>query len=149
MRAPMLFFQNSYDITSSFCYNFSKRQVNIYIYKNKWYYYRYNKHIPIELSAEGGFHMSKSCQKCGAILSDEAQFCNRCGQKAKDWITCKCCGAHVPNGIKFCTQCGAPVSDGNQQDFGANDLGAVFKIVHHRFGRIRRADGLLERLSLA
>lgn len=68
--------------------------------------------------------MSKLCGNCGTILSDEAQFCNRCGQKVEDWITCKCCGAHVPAGTKFCTQCGVPVSDGNQQDFGANDLGS-------------------------
>ena len=72
---------------------------------------------------EGGFRMSKSCRNCGAILPDEAQFCNQCGQKAEGWITCKCCGAHVPAGTKFCTQCGVPVSDGNKQDFGANDLG--------------------------
>ena len=71
--------------------------------------------------------MSKSCQKCGAILPDEAQFCDQCGQKMEDWITCKYCGAHVPAGTKFCTQCGAPVSDGNQQDFGANDLGGSFQ----------------------
>lgn len=44
--------------------------------------------------------MSKSCRTCGAILSDEAQFCNRCG---------------------------APVSDGNQQDFGTSDLGGGFQ----------------------
>lgn len=74
---------------------------------------------------EGGFRMSKSCQKCGAILPDEAQFCDQCGQKMEDWITCKYCGAHVPAGTKFCTQCGTPMSDGNQQDF--NDLGGGFQ----------------------
>lgn len=71
--------------------------------------------------------MSKSCQNCKAILQDDTQFCNQCGQKIHEWSICKCCGECVPCDTKFCIRCGAPISDEQQQDFQANDSGDRFQ----------------------
>lgn len=50
---------------------------------------------------------SISCPQCGAKLSADSKFCNKCGAKIKS--TCPGCGAAVTPGSKFCSQCGQPL----------------------------------------
>lgn len=44
------------------------------------------------------------CPNCGAGLSSDSKFCNKCG--AKVISVCPGCGASVTPGSKFCSQCG-------------------------------------------
>lgn len=50
---------------------------------------------------------SISCPQCGARLSADSKFCNKCGAKIKS--TCPGCGAAITPGSKFCSQCGQPL----------------------------------------
>ena len=44
------------------------------------------------------------CPSCGAGLSADSKFCNKCGAKIAS--VCPGCGAPVTPGSKFCSQCG-------------------------------------------
>ena len=50
---------------------------------------------------------SISCPQCGARLSADSKFCNKCGAKMQ--TSCPGCGAAVTPGSKFCSQCGQPL----------------------------------------
>lgn len=47
---------------------------------------------------------STVCPSCGAGLSADSKFCNKCG--AKVISVCPGCGAPLTPGSKFCSQCG-------------------------------------------
>ncbi len=47
---------------------------------------------------------STVCPSCGAVLSFDSKFCNKCG--AKVISVCPGCGAPLTPGSKFCSQCG-------------------------------------------
>ena len=46
----------------------------------------------------------KICDKCGAEMPKNANFCGKCGNKLS--VVCPGCGAHNPPNSKFCTECG-------------------------------------------
>lgn len=47
------------------------------------------------------------CNKCGAELSDDAAFCNRCGNPVCIGMSlCQKCGAELKEGSIFCEKCG-------------------------------------------
>lgn len=48
--------------------------------------------------------MSKVCRSCGAILIEEAKFCDKCGLKLTN--NCSNCGALFNDADKFCQYCG-------------------------------------------
>lgn len=50
---------------------------------------------------------SAVCPQCGARLSADSKFCNKCGAKMQ--TSCPGCGAAVTPGSKFCSQCGQPL----------------------------------------
>ncbi|WP_346681068.1 zinc ribbon domain-containing protein [Megasphaera stantonii] len=63
--------------------------------------------------------MSKYCEHCGALISNNSKYCEHCGKPVE--ITgkhCQSCGALLEEGIKFCTNCGTPVQ--NEQPETAN-----------------------------
>lgn len=47
---------------------------------------------------------STVCPSCGAVLSFDSKFCNKCGAKLTS--VCPGCGAPVTPESKFCSQCG-------------------------------------------
>lgn len=57
------------------------------------------------------------CEKCGAEVPVEAQFCNACGNRMPaptlanpNMVKCPACGAAVDKNMRFCTSCGNPMS---------------------------------------
>lgn len=63
--------------------------------------------------------MVKKCQKCGQENSDDAQFCEECGQtlngnesnsdyssKNKGLVVCQNCGTENAGDNSFCEKCG-------------------------------------------
>lgn len=63
--------------------------------------------------------MSKYCEHCGALISNNSKYCEHCGKPVE--ITgkhCQSCGALLEEGTKFCTNCGTPVQ--NEQLGAAN-----------------------------
>lgn len=63
--------------------------------------------------------MERKCQKCGAALTENARFCQRCGTlcepEKQDAPTCASCGKSLREGVLFCAACGAPVSTAAHQ----------------------------------
>lgn len=61
-----------------------------------------------------GFYGIRLCEKCGAELSIDSSFCNKCGadqpelQKEVIYANGKCpkCGNHISAGDTFCLTCG-------------------------------------------
>jgi len=73
--------------------------------------------------------MSKSCPKCGAVISDTAKFCGKCGcnvkeneQKTVDAF-CTECGAKRSLGDTFCPECGARYENGEDNTVKADGFG--------------------------
>lgn len=60
-------------------------------------------------SAKGTINIVK-CEKCGAKLSPDAQFCKECGESL-ELSKCEKCGKEVQKGAKFCEACGKGVKD--------------------------------------
>lgn len=58
--------------------------------------------------------MSQICSKCGAVLSDDAVFCENCGavQRQNSFREKRCvkCGQLLDGDERFCGSCGEPVS---------------------------------------
>ena len=54
--------------------------------------------------------MGFKCDKCGAEISENAKFCNKCGNKFQG-PTCRKCGEVAQPGDKFCGSCGIPLAD--------------------------------------
>lgn len=57
-----------------------------------------------------------NCKKCGEILSENAKFCNNCGEAvvknastAAKRIKCPSCGAFVDSNHDYCQRCNAPI----------------------------------------
>ena len=75
------------------------------------------------LSLEG----KTKCEKCGAIITADSIFCNKCGEKIPVWNfsqlgvgtvnigaatslnTCPTCGRQLPSGASFCEMCGCKI----------------------------------------
>lgn len=67
------------------------------------------------IDAENAKIQGRSCQKCGASLSEGAVFCAKCGEKVTveipdDLRKCPQCGTPIKNDAKFCVKCGANIS---------------------------------------
>lgn len=60
------------------------------------------------------------CERCGAILEPEQEFCVMCGTPVKKEMIekenqdhkniCENCGKKVPQEMRFCTSCGTPIN---------------------------------------
>lgn len=58
--------------------------------------------------------MSIQCNKCHAIIDDNAKICPNCGNEINSMpLYCKICGAKLENVAVFCGKCGAKI---NSQD---------------------------------
>lgn len=56
---------------------------------------------------------TRSCPKCGSIVSATAAFCPNCGAQLtaqQKMVKCQKCGMESPEGTKFCPNCGTPLS---------------------------------------
>lgn len=51
-----------------------------------------------------------ACSQCGAEISTNAHFCNKCGHKTQDYICCPECGVKVSEGQNYCQNCGSTLS---------------------------------------
>lgn len=49
------------------------------------------------------------CNKCGAHLLENDQFCPKCGTRVIKGKRCPDCGAALRDGVKFCPECGRAV----------------------------------------
>ena len=60
------------------------------------------------------------CGKCGTLVKEDDQFCNKCGSALNRQITltCKKCGSTLKVGDKFCGKCGHPNENTNNQYTG-------------------------------
>ena len=69
------------------------------------------------------------CQKCGALLEDDQDFCPKCGvrvvhEKAVQipgLKTCSNCGKIIKEGNVFCTSCGTPVDESEKKASDPNE----------------------------
>lgn len=60
----------------------------------------------------------RKCEKCGAVLSLDSMFCNKCGEKLEeiapevmtDAPLCPSCKKPIEEGSTFCTHCGASIN---------------------------------------
>lgn len=58
--------------------------------------------------------MSIQCNKCHAIIDDNAKICHNCGNEINSMpFYCKICGAKLENRAVFCGKCGTKI---NSQD---------------------------------
>jgi hypothetical protein len=48
-----------------------------------------------------------ACSQCGAEISTNAHFCNKCGHKTQDYICCPECGVKISEGQNYCQNCGS------------------------------------------
>ena len=67
------------------------------------------------IDAETNKLQGKICQKCGSLLTREALFCPKCGEKVveqdhESTKQCPSCGAQLRESAKFCVNCGANCS---------------------------------------
>ena len=53
------------------------------------------------------------CSKCGATVSGDSEFCQKCGAPRADEVLANCpyCGAEIEPGAKFCNSCGKQIKD--------------------------------------
>ncbi|MEX2684528.1 MAG: zinc ribbon domain-containing protein [Candidatus Sigynarchaeota archaeon] len=66
----------------------------------------YNKNLAVVAKAS-----TTKCPTCGAIMQQNARFCNTCGQE----VICGKCGNRVPPGAVFCNACGDAIRSGRAQ----------------------------------
>ena len=94
--------------------------------------------------------MSKSCPKCGAVISDTAKFCGKCGCNVKEYeqktvdAFCTECGAKRSLGDTFCPECGARYENGEDNTAKDIEIGVAddFHLVHA--DQLRIAGGQVE-----
>ncbi len=64
------------------------------------------------------------CEKCGAEIEQNMEFCSNCGNKVtvnqetveeKGTIKCLQCGKYIKEGMKFCTSCGLKMDEVNSE----------------------------------
>ena len=77
------------------------------------------KNLPAGESPEICSPVGKTCDRCGAVISDTTKFCGSCGTavgriplpeaSAPAGRTCGSCGAVISDTTKFCGSCGAAV----------------------------------------
>ena len=62
------------------------------------------------------------CKKCGAKLSDNAQFCSACGEKVNCECCCPNCGKKLWPGSVFCPFCGAECKEPTSSHSSTSDV---------------------------
>ncbi|NMN00126.1 Double zinc ribbon [Bifidobacterium sp. DSM 109958] len=65
--------------------------------------------------------MSQHCNRCHAVLDDDAKFCPNCGQKVERTDDlgrrlCANCGSPMSDDARFCRQCGTKAAVPNKAD---------------------------------
>lgn len=65
----------------------------------------YNGHNA-EKSAQLKGTSEKKCPNCGATVSEESKFCNKCGSSLSEKLKCEKCGTENNTGDAFCANCG-------------------------------------------
>ncbi|MFO8109845.1 MAG: zinc ribbon domain-containing protein [Thermoplasmata archaeon] len=50
------------------------------------------------------------CMECGAVVSEDHKFCNKCGAKIEFNKTCSECGTEIRSSYNFCPECGGELS---------------------------------------
>jgi TPR repeat protein/ribosomal protein L40E len=79
------------------------------------------------------------CKKCGAKISPEDRFCEKCGTEI--FFSCPSCGARLNDNAKFCPKCGIPlakkITEGNQNDKSAYISHKLNKIIEKMVSKKR------------
>ncbi|MDO9163045.1 MAG: zinc ribbon domain-containing protein [Methylococcaceae bacterium] len=78
--------------------------------------YRHALYLVDAVEKVGGYlsrlipQQKTACSQCGAEISTNAHFCNKCGHKTQDYVCCSECGTKVSEGQNYCQNCGSTLN---------------------------------------